>query len=295
MPDRAARAAHRLLTLAGVGLLAGTALRVLATGPPAPGRLAGACGAALVPRPTVAWVATVVLAGVVAVSLAGMLRGILDVRRARRHVRGLPGTRRRLLGTSVVVVPTERVIAFCAGLRRPRVHLSSAAVSSLDHGELRAVLAHELHHARRRDPLRMAVRHVVARALFFLPVVKLLGDRLDELAERDADTQAIRAAGGDRRALAGALLRFDAAGAPGGAGISPARVDWLTGAAAPWALPARQVGGAVLALAGLLAVALASASMGAAAAAALHVCLGSIAVLGVLGSPLAAVVRRRGG
>jgi len=59
------------------------------------------------------------------------------------------------------------------------------AVAALDDGALSAVLAHERHHARRRDPLRLATGRVLARALFFLPELRDLVNRQQALAELD--------------------------------------------------------------------------------------------------------------
>ncbi len=296
MAERAVKTSFSALTVAGLVLVGAVAVRAVSAGLPAPDRLLGACAGALVPRPTVQWFATVALAALVAASMARVGLAIVSLARARARVLDLDADRTTLLGRDVLLVPTRRATAFCAGLRRPRVHLSSGTLELLDDRQLDAVIAHEQHHALRRDPLRMATRQVVTRALFFLPGLSSLAGRLDELAEQAADEHAVRAAGGDVRPLAGALLVFDAAGAPAGAGISPARVDRLTGAAPSWSVPGRQVAVAVVVLGALGATFAASASASTAAAAALHVCLASIVVVGTLSSPFAAAAaaaRRR--
>jgi len=124
--------------------------------------------------------------------------------------------------------------AFCAGLLRPRVYITTAALAQLDDAALAAVLAHERQHARRRDPLRLVAGRVLARALFFLPWLQALTERQLTLAELAADESA--AAGGGRHALARAMLAF------GSGAIDPARVDRLLDvdddAAGAWAFPA---------------------------------------------------------
>jgi len=126
--------------------------------------------------------------------------------------------------------------AFCAGLLRPRVYVSSGALMTLTREELGAVLAHEAHHARLRDPLRILFSRVLGEALFFLPGVRQLGERYGALAEVAADQAAVRTAGG-RAPLASALLTFESAD-PAVVGIAPERVDHLLGDNPPWRLPA---------------------------------------------------------
>jgi hypothetical protein len=118
------------------------------------------------------------------------------------------------------------------------VYVSSGAVALLDEAALGAVLAHERHHARRRDPLRLAAGRVGARALFFVPGLRELARRQQSLAELSADESAIAAAPENRAALAQAMLSFvDDSGDQDGAGVDPARVDHLLGEAPSWRFP----------------------------------------------------------
>lgn len=127
--------------------------------------------------------------------------------------------------------------------------MSTGAVAALTTEELDAVMAHEAHHARLRDPLRLLVARVVGDALFFLPAVRRLADRYGALAELAADRAATRGRGA--RALASALLIFEAVD-PAVVGIAPERVDSLLGERPRWELP---VGLIVVAAAVLTAVA----------------------------------------
>lgn len=137
------------------------------------------------------------------------------------------------------VIDDERPHAFCAGLLRPRVYVTSGALAILDEPALEAVLIHERHHAQRRDPLRLATSRVLGRAMFFLPGLHELGRRQQALAELSADESAINAAPGNRSALARAMISFsDAAGPADSVGVDPARVDYLLGEAPSWRFPA---------------------------------------------------------
>jgi Zn-dependent protease with chaperone function len=192
---------------------------------------------------------------VTAMTLAGAVRELAADRRFARWIRVCGA---RPFGAAWVV-PDERARAFCAGLIKPRIYVSSGAVALLDEAALRAVLAHEYHHARRRDPLRLAAGRVVARALFFVPGLGELVRRQQALGELSADESAVAAAPGNRSALARAMLSFtDQSHDDDVVGVDPARVDYLLGEAPSWRFPvALCIGGlaliALLAAVGVLA------------------------------------------
>jgi Zn-dependent protease with chaperone function len=135
------------------------------------------------------------------------------------------------------VLEDDRPQAFCAGLIRPHVYVSRGALAILGEAELSAVLAHERHHARRRDPLRLASTRVLADALFFLPPLRYLIQQQQSLVEIGADEAALAAGGGDRAALASALLAFSEESGAEGAGLAPERIDHLVGEGPSWRLP----------------------------------------------------------
>lgn len=154
----------------------------------------------------------------------------------------------------VGVIRDLRPQAFCAGYLRPAVYVSRRTVELLADSELDAVLAHEHHHRRVRDPLRIACGRVLSDALFFVPVLKPLCDRYADVAELSADRAAVRASAGREAPLASALLAFDENAPPGTSGISPERVDSLLGQPTRWRLPAWLLAGSVTALAALTVV-----------------------------------------
>jgi Zn-dependent protease with chaperone function len=168
-------------------------------------------------------------------ALAGAVR---ELHASRRFQRFLTQTQTEVRpGALLIADPQPR--AFCAGLIRPRVYLSTGAVALLDDTALDAVVAHERHHARRRDPLRLAVGRVLARALFFLPELTVLADQQEALAELGADESAVNAVPQGRSALARAMLSFSDAPPPASsAGIDPARIDYLLGEPPSWRFPA---------------------------------------------------------
>src|SRR5581483_10269130 len=115
--------------------------------------------------------------------------------------------------------------------------ISSGAVALLDEAALDAVLAHESHHARCRDPLRLAGGRVLARALFFVPGLTELARRQQDLAEFGADERAMTGPDGPA-GLARAMLSFsEPSSGAGSVGVDPRRVDHLLGEPPSWRFP----------------------------------------------------------
>jgi len=188
--------------------------------------------------------------GAVAVAMGGRAcwRQCRQYRRLIAHVRLLKPLER---DPRVKVIADGRPQAFCAGYLRPTVYVSQPTVELLSEAELRAVLAHEHHHRRIRDPLRFACLRILSDALFFVPVLTRLSERYADLAELSADRAAVHASGGDQAPLASALLAFDESGPPGVTGISPERVDSLLGQPIRWRLPLGLLGASIGSLAAL--------------------------------------------
>jgi hypothetical protein len=196
------------------------------------------------PTANVAAVVVVVLAllglAMTALTVAGAVRELAASRRLHRALLGGRPRRRvrvRVWG-DVLVIDDERPRAFCAGLLRPRVYVSTGAVALLDEVALRAVLMHERHHMHRHDPLRLAIGRVIARALFFAPALKAVVARQEALAELSADEHALNAAPVNRSALARAMLTFSERSRPDDpSGVDPERVDYLLGEPPSWPFP----------------------------------------------------------
>lgn len=116
-------------------------------------------------------------------------------------------------GTRLYLTPAKQPAAFCAGLVRPRIVISSGLLEALAVEEQAAAVWHEAHHARQREPLKCLVGRLAATAFFWLPLLRDLLERYLLAKELAADRLAIRQVG--LPALAGAL--FAAAPAPTGA------------------------------------------------------------------------------
>ena len=141
--------------------------------------------------------------------------------RQRALLRRLPASPRHLHGISVLLVPSRRPLAFCAGLVRPRIVVSDGLIELLSDRELLSVLAHERHHARRRDPLRRALAQAISDAFWFIPAFRTTADTQMTISELAADAVAARSAG--VQPLASALVTFEDHGGPGAGGHARAR------------------------------------------------------------------------
>ncbi|ADB50904.1 M56 family metallopeptidase [Conexibacter woesei] len=251
-------------TLAALGVLATLLAAVtfvtslaLHVGPHAgPFAAVAACRGFLATHATLGWALVGGLGALVATVAMRAARAVRRHRRASSRSRAALARARActLLGREAHLLDDPRPLAFCAGLLRPRVYVSQGALDGLGRDELLALLAHEAHHARRRDPLRRVLADVLAESLFFLPVLRPLGERRAALAELRADAAAVAACGGDVRALAGALLSFEQADLGAAHGVDPERVDRLAGLPTGWTPPLAPLLAAFAALAGVLAV-----------------------------------------
>jgi hypothetical protein len=192
----------------------------------------------------------------------GLLMAGAAASRVARELRADRRLRRAIAARSPVphqgawLINDDRPQAFCAGLLRPRVYLSTGALELLDAPALAAVLAHERHHATHHDPLRHACGRILTAGLFFIPVLRGLTQRQQALAEMSADEAAVLTAGGDRSALASAMLSFTQASSSDALGIDPQRIDYLLGEGVQWRFPIALCVGTAAALSVLVALAM---------------------------------------
>ncbi len=87
--------------------------------------------------------------------------------------------------------------AFCLGFWRPRIWLTAGLVTLLTAEELTAVVAHEVYHCHRRDPLRLLISRALKSAFFFLPMVGDLVKFVELQQEIAADRSVIEYLGDD--------------------------------------------------------------------------------------------------
>lgn len=186
-------------------------------------------------------IGTAVLAIALAAATAGAARVIALMIRTRAFTSGcvrVPSPPRlasiadRLgVGGRVVLFDAPVAIAFTAGLLRPRIYVSTPALSDLGEDEIEAVVLHERAHLERSDPLRIAVVRLLASALFFVPLAEELRRRFEVAKELDAD-RAVIATQRRMTPLAAALERLG--------GAAPLRTQHL--AVGAWSCASARVG-----------------------------------------------------
>ena len=154
---------------------------VLAAGPAGPAQLAlYGLAAALLAR-----------TGAVAAQAAAAARraGPRGRAQAAATPRRLPG------GVTASVVPSGQVAAWCGGLRRPQVVVTTGLLDVLSPAEQQAALAHEAAHIRLGHPRILLAGAVIGRSYRWLPPARLAWDRLRCDVEAAADDEAAAAAG----------------------------------------------------------------------------------------------------
>jgi beta-lactamase regulating signal transducer with metallopeptidase domain len=172
----------------------------------------------------------VAAAGVVLAWLAVAAVGVARV--ARSHRRFCRGLHRRPVRDAELLALLDELRAATGFTRPVRLSTSTTCPSPLALGtgeicvpawfaadlgplERRSVLAHELAHLARRDPLWQTAALALARALFFQPLNAFARRRLAEIAEYACDDSAVKQTGtplGMLRSLAAAAERLPPAG-----------------------------------------------------------------------------------
>ena len=114
----------------------------------------------------------------------------------------------RLHDHDVRLIGARRTEAFVAGPVRPAIYVTRSLLDVLDPAELHAVVLHEEHHRRQRDPLRSLALTSWVRFVGWLPAAERWIDRRLAHFEIAADQYALRN-GASRSAMASALLKCD--------------------------------------------------------------------------------------
>lgn len=131
-----------------------------------------------------------------------MLRKTADRRRSVRYARRYGFAEREL-----TVIREAAPVAMTVGFVRPRIVLSTGLLRMLEPAELAAVVAHERHHLRRRDPLALFALSTIRAALWYVPLIGWAADKYRTTVEVLADRHAI-AASGSAKDLGSALLKL---------------------------------------------------------------------------------------
>lgn len=138
-------------------------------------------------------------AGLVAVigtgvaALLAVTLWVVDRRRERVLQRGAV---RRRIGRCTLIISAGVRTPGSVGVVRPRIYLPTAVMR--DRTQRRAVVAHELHHARRRDGVRLAVDILLQMLFWWSPAAHAIAARGRTLREMAADEAAAKRTGEQR-------------------------------------------------------------------------------------------------
>ncbi len=107
----------------------------------------------------------------------------------------------------IMVIRHAQPLAFTAGLRRPLVVLSTAMIEMLSDEELDAVVHHEIYHQQNHDTYKIFMMQLIARSLWFIPLVRWSLNNYNIMSELMADEYAVRQSGSEQ-GLGSALLKL---------------------------------------------------------------------------------------
>lgn len=93
------------------------------------------------------------------------------------------------------LIESEKQFAFCLGIRRPKIYISTNLVNTLTIQELEVVLRHERYHLKNRDILIMLVTSIGQSLLPFLPLISDFLHNYKIEREIQADKEAVRGIG----------------------------------------------------------------------------------------------------
>ena len=129
-----------------------------------------------------------------AVWLCGIAAGLVYWSRLSHRLRALRRTATPLDWKlpAPVLESAARMEPGVIGIRKPAVVLPAGISERLTAEQLRAVLAHEMCHVRRRDNLTGAIHMAVETIFWFNPMVWWIGSRLVEERERACDEEVVR-------------------------------------------------------------------------------------------------------
>lgn len=96
------------------------------------------------------------------------------------------------LANKTHLVESEKQFAFCLGIRRPKIYISTNLVNALTIQELEAVLRHERYHLDNKDTLTMLIASIGESLLPFFPILSDLLHNYRIEREIKADAEAIQ-------------------------------------------------------------------------------------------------------
>lgn len=118
------------------------------------------------------------------------------------HTKKLSAVLKKLyLVDKTYLLKSDKLFAFCYGIRTPKIYLSSAMVSMADSAELEAVLRHEQYHLQHKDTFTIFIISIIQSVLKFIPGAGILARNIHIDLEIKADLYAVQALGNKKPLL----------------------------------------------------------------------------------------------
>jgi Zn-dependent protease with chaperone function len=142
-----------------------------------------------------------------------ILRTLAFVDRVERNAIPCVDVSRFPFQENVTLFEDRLPLAFTGGFLKPRIFISRKLVDILAEKELQAVVLHESHHQRSKDPLKGLIVSFISDFLFFLPVSRFLKKTYHLTSEITADAYSIGSQA-DPLDLVGSLLKVQKLNGP---------------------------------------------------------------------------------
>lgn len=93
----------------------------------------------------------------------------------------------RDFGIEIAVIKDRAFLALAMGIFRPKILLSTHVLDNFTEKEVEAILLHEWHHCKKRDPLKLFLVSLFADSMKYVPVLKGLAHHYKVWRELSAD------------------------------------------------------------------------------------------------------------
>lgn len=105
------------------------------------------------------------------------------------------------LEDKLIEIKNKRIFAFCLGLHKPKIYISTGLISKMTKSELEAIVLHEKCHLKHNDPLILTILSSIYSLFPYLPVFSDLIRNLRIERELQADRQVVLSLGGNQELL----------------------------------------------------------------------------------------------
>jgi beta-lactamase regulating signal transducer with metallopeptidase domain len=114
--------------------------------------------------------------------------------------------KRNNLVNKVSIVKSDKMLAFCLGIKNPKIYISTKTIQNMTKKQIEAILIHEKYHLEHSDSLTLFIGSLPHLLFPFFPLLPKLVERYKIERELEADKQAVRKLGNIQ--MIGVLRKF---------------------------------------------------------------------------------------